>query len=93
MDLVEVADKSLLYKKYRRLGVFDWDDLCRIQKENDCIVAYKFSYTELLPNSVDLDIVRMVIGKPNATFQSFREISSEAFFKLYELGMHGRRNE
>ena len=93
LDLVEVADKSLLYKKYRRLGVFDWYDLCRIQKENDCIAAYKFSYTELLPNPVELHVVRKIIKKPNDTFQSFREISSEAFFELYELGLHGRKND
>lgn len=93
LDSVEVADKSLLYKKYRRLGVFNWNDLCRIQKENNCIVAYKFSYTELLPNPVELNVVRMIMEKPNATFQSFREISSEVFFELYELGLHGRKND
>ncbi len=93
LDSVEIADKSLLYKKYRRLGVFDWNDLCRIQGSSNCIAAYKFSYTELLPNPVELDDVRMIIGAPCATFQSFRKISSETFFKLYELGLHGRKND
>lgn len=92
LDSVEIADKSVLYKKYRRLGVFDWHDLCRIQKGNDCIAAYKFSYTELLPHPVELNVVRMIMDKPNATFQSFREISSDTFFELYELGLHGRKN-
>lgn len=93
LDSVEIADKSILYKKYRRLGVFDWDDLCRIQGSRNCIAAYKFSYTELLPNPLDLHDVRIIIEAPRATFQSFRKISSEAFFKLYELGLHGRKND
>lgn len=93
LDSVEIADKSSLYKKYRRLGVFDWNDLCRIQGNSSCIAAYKFSYTELLPNPVALDDIRMIIGAPCATFQSFRKISSETFLKLYELGLHGRKND
>ncbi len=93
LDSVEIADKSILYKKYRRLGVFDWDDLCRIQGNKNCIAAYKFSYTELLPNPVGLDDVRMIIERPCATFQSFRKISWETFFKLYELGLYGRKND
>lgn len=93
LDSVEIADKSVLYKKYRRLGVFDWNDLCRIQGNNDGIAAYKFSYTELLPCAVPLDDVRAIVGAPCATFQSFRKINSEIFFKLYEFGLYGRKND
>lgn len=89
LDLVEIGGKSSLYKKYRRLGVLTWQELKNIQRQDDCIAAYKFSYTEQLCHPVFLDDIRKIIKKPSVTFQSFLEIDSQIFLKLYKSGTQG----
>ena len=88
LDSVEISDSKTLYKKYRRLGVLEWQEMQRISKGNDNIAAYRFSYTELFDNPVSLENTRNII-KINATFQSFMEIKPEMFLKIYTLGNKG----
>ncbi len=92
LDLVEIGDKSSLYKKYRRLGILTWQEIKNIQREDNCIAAYKFSYTEQLSHPVFLDDIRKIIENPSVTFQSFLRIDNQIFFKLYKSGTQGLNN-
>lgn len=85
LDSVEIDTVSNLYKQYRRLGVLNWDDMLRIGTPDQEIVAYRFSYTELLKSPVPLRNVRDILNA-NVTFQSYKEITSPEFFKIYIKG-------
>lgn len=85
LDAVEVDTVSNLYKRYKRLGVLDWQDMLRIGSADQSIAAYKFSYTELLDKPVPLAEIRKILGRQE-TFQSGREISESQFFEIYKQG-------
>ena len=86
LDSVEVGDVRILYKKYQRLGVLDWTRLARMQDNNHCIAAYKFSYTESFSQPIMLDEIRKIINNSGATFQSYISITADQFAEIYKRG-------
>lgn len=85
LDCVEIDTTSNLYKKYKRLGVLNWDDMLRIGNPDQEIVAYRFSYTELLKSPVTLKNIQNILNA-NVTFQSYRKITPSEFFTIYKKG-------
>lgn len=83
LDLVEKGPAKSLYKKYRRLGVLQWNEINSIQSLHANIAVYKFSYTELLSNAISLDRIRGILGRPTETFQSYLRISPDMFKSIY----------
>lgn len=92
LDWVEVGDRRDLYKKYKRLGVLDWHELQTVGGKKSRIAAYGFSYTEQFDKPVYLDAVRKILDRQNEPFQSFREISSLQYLKIYQQGIQGEDN-
>jgi len=76
-----------LYRRYRRLGVYDWRDLAGMVKDvnRDKIMAFLFSHTELFSSPIpwarfrDLGI--------NSTLQSPLRVSSATFETIYRQGI------
>lgn len=85
LESVEVSEMKVIFNKYRRLGVFDWNDVKRISDKNGKIAAYNFSFTELFDNNISLDDVQEILGK-KTTMQSYVKIDQDAFFEIYKKG-------
>jgi GNAT superfamily N-acetyltransferase/predicted nucleic acid-binding protein len=83
LDEVVIGNPEELYLKFRRLGIFKWEDIKSISKSE--IMAIRFSNTEIFRNPVPLDKIHESLGK-KGQIQSPRLVANEAFFKIYSLG-------
>lgn len=88
LDRVEVGTAKSLYRKYRRLGVLSWQDIKNITSLDELICVYKFSYTEQFLYPIAYEKLEEILGR-RYTFQSFVQIDSETFDKIYEMGCGG----
>lgn len=86
LDNVTTGPMNAIYKKYHRLGILDWKQLQAMVGSAEEITAYNFSCTELLKNPISLEEARQILGKPNETFPSYREITESQFLDLYRQG-------
>lgn len=90
LDEVIIGQPKTLYKQFRRLGVYKWEDIFSIAKEdiNRNIMAIRFSDTELFTSPIPLKRVKSIMTKagylPN--FQSPRQVSSQIFSEIYSIG-------
>ena len=83
LDEVAIGNPEELYLKFRRLGIFKWEDIKSISKSE--IMAIRFSNTEIFKNPISLDRIHELL-ESNAQIQSPRLVTNEAFFKIYSLG-------
>jgi hypothetical protein len=83
LDEVAIGNPEELYLKFRRLGVFKWEDIKSISKNE--IMAIRFSNTEIFKNPISLDRIYELL-ESDAQIQSPRLVTNEAFFKIYSLG-------
>ena len=91
LDEVIVDKPSDLFKRFERLGVYEWQNLVEMVDGdlNKDIMALKFSNTELFQKPVSLDGVREILrdidGK-NPQPLSPQQISPRAFTLIYMMG-------
>ncbi len=88
IERVVVNTPKLLFREFRRLGVYEFGDLLKTA-DNDIdrkIMAIQFSDTELFRNPIDLNEIREILGNKNLTFPSPYKISKDIFKTLYIRG-------
>jgi predicted nucleic acid-binding protein len=94
LDEVYIDRAKDIFKRYKRFGVYAWDDIYKLAKkdaENE-IKALKFSDTEVFKNIVPLDKVNEIMlknNRPKNSFPSPVEISSAIFNEIYREGING----
>lgn len=90
LDEIIIDKPKELYRQFRRLGIYEWNDLVTTADGNlNCrLMALKFSDSEQLKNPLPLSEIQNIIlsekGKTNY-FQSPVKISCETFNKIYKI--------
>lgn len=88
LDNVIIGSAKTLYKQFRRLGIYEWENVNIIAKNNpqNDIMALKFSETELLDNPVSWKEIMCIFREYNikAKLQCPCIIPEELFFSLYQ---------
>ena len=94
LDSVEVDSPKALYRKYRRFGTLDWQDIYRMCKHDLTaqLMALKFSHTFLFRNRISLETMRAVYQQQgeNLTLQSPSRVPPGIFRELFKQGYPGR---
>ena len=90
LDEVEVGPAHALYRKYRRLGVYEWPQILKTArgKPQKPIMALRFSQTESFRNPISWKRTQEILaryGKPNQ-LQGPLRISAACFIDLYRAG-------
>ncbi|MEA5477099.1 GNAT family N-acetyltransferase [Pseudanabaena galeata UHCC 0370] len=83
LDEVAIGNPEELYLKFRRLGIFKWEDIKSISKSE--IMAIRFSNTEIFKSPISLDKIHELLAS-KANIQSPRLVTNEVFFEIYSLG-------
>lgn len=88
LNELHVDTPKKLYRRFRRLGVYEWRDLAVMVKNptEDKIMAFQFSHTELFMNPIPWARFREL--GINTTLQSPLKVSSSTFETIYKLGMN-----
>ncbi|MGC3971613.1 MAG: GNAT family N-acetyltransferase [Pirellulales bacterium] len=77
-----------LFKRFRRLGVYEWSDVFDTAKQdlNKPIMAIRFHDTELFPSPMEWQDFQAILKRHDVktTLQSPTAIPSEAFDEIYE---------
>ncbi|MEA5513921.1 GNAT family N-acetyltransferase [Nodularia sp. UHCC 0506] len=87
LDEVTIGKPKDLYKKFRRLGIYSFQDVLKAAN-NDLdkeIKAVKFSDTELFENPIKFAEIKIILNR-SIQLQSSIEISPEEFKMLYNRG-------
>lgn len=86
----EIGDAKELFRKYRRLGVYEWRHVRDTARpRGNALMAISFTDTELFNSPIkwdDLTSILNVHGKKNYTFPSPVKIDDALFFDLYRAG-------
>jgi predicted nucleic acid-binding protein/GNAT superfamily N-acetyltransferase len=87
LDEIITGKPKNLYKQFRRLGVYTFTEVLKINNnlEGD-VMALKFSDTELLKKPIVFANIKEILGG-KLSVQSPYRISNEVFKELYNLGM------
>lgn len=95
LDEVLVADPKSLYRRFKRLGVYDWKHVYEVAKKDisNSIMALRFSDTELFDSPVSRGRALSVLKDAGirTQFQSPVYISERIFEQLYTTGMQNRQ--
>ena len=91
LEEVVVDDPKNLYRRFRSLGVFDWNHVFDVASRdvNEKIMALRFSDTELFVTPVSSKRAESILvrtGHQLNNFQSPLRITGKAFAELYALG-------
>src|SRR5690606_37997381 len=94
MDEVVVGKAKELFRRFRRLGVYEWPDVLRTAQGNpdNEIMAFRFSRTELFSTPIPWEEARTLIEEHDGRqshFQSPTRISESCFFAMYRRGCNG----
>lgn len=87
-----VIDKpSVLYQKFKGLGVYGWKDVLEVSENNPekQIMAFRFCNTELFKSPIQSDELKGIWDCEDGkrfSIQSPLKISTERFFQLYKMG-------
>ena len=94
LDDVEISNPKALFKKFKNLGILDWEDLYEMCDRDPTreIMALKFSHTFPFRSPISLDELRTIFEEDGVHLwvQSLRKISVEKFCKLFHLGYPDR---
>lgn len=99
LDDVEIGKPKQLFSKYRKLGIYKWNDVFKDVAKGDLnkdIMAFKFSKTEVFSSPislVELQVMWKNNGKNFNNAVSPLAVDQERFFEIYNLGMKGRKDE
>ncbi|MBN4002910.1 N-acetyltransferase [Nostoc sp. LPT] len=87
LDEIVIGKPKELYRRFRRLGVFNFKDILQIADNdlNKDIMAVKFSDTELFKSPIILEDIKKMLGR-NISVQSSSKITTENFKILYNIG-------
>lgn len=87
LDAVMVDTPKALYRRYKRLGVYEWQDLASMVKDpaSEQIMAFLFSHTELFPSPIPWSRLNELGIK--ASLQSPVRVPTETFEAIYTMGM------
>lgn len=85
---VAVDSASALFRRFRRLGVYEWKDVDQIAKKNakGQLMAIRFGLTELFPRGASLPDIERALradGQPMPPLSMPVRISSRSFLRLY----------
>jgi len=88
---VLVGSAKEAFRRFRRLGVYEWRDVSEIARGDPekRVMAFRFSHTELLRHPIHWDVLQEVLQSVEGKRQpivTVTPISSRCFFTLYGLG-------
>ena len=91
LDEVEIGTPKKLFKKFKKFGILDWDDICNKMCKGDTskeIMALKFSHTFLFREPISLNDMRTVYEEDGLGLwlQSPSKIPVATFRKLFHRG-------
>lgn len=90
VEEVVVGPPKELFRRFRRLGVYEWNDVFQAAKGDVSteIMAFRFSRTELFPAAIPWEKMRSVLESHGnqSTLQSPVAISEACFLELYSMG-------
>lgn len=93
LDEVEIGKPKQLFSKYKKLGIYKWNDIFKDVAGGDLnkdIMAFKFSKTEVFSRPVSLTELQEMWKNDGKTFNNAittLAINKERFFEIYSLGM------
>lgn len=95
IDEVVIDGPKDLFRRFRRLGVYDWESVFALAKgdiEKE-VMAFRFSKTEQFGRPVPWDELQQVLRKHGrrSNVQSPVEITEECFLDLYRRGIGAER--
>ena len=90
LDGVEIGTPKALFKKFKNLGILDWNDLyemCDRDPKKE-IMALQFSHTFPFRSPISLDALRTIFEEEGANLwvRSLRTIPVATFQKLFQFG-------
>ncbi|PZV06031.1 MAG: hypothetical protein DCF32_10440 [Leptolyngbya sp.] len=87
IDEIIIDKPKPLYKKFKRLGIYKFDDLVTVSKGQDKeLMAIRFSNTELFKQPIRLKEAEKLIGK-NIHIQAPIKIDARSFELIYNAGV------
>lgn len=90
LDDVIVDTPKNLYRRFRRLGIYDWNHVFELAKRNvnNEIMALRFSDTELLKNPIEWNELQRILRRfgCKTQIQSPVAVAPELFAELYRHG-------
>lgn len=91
LDEVVIGKPKDLYRRFQRLGIYDWSNVCEVAGNNldNDIMAIRFRDTEMLKYPIPLQKLLQILGQ-NSPIQSPRRISNQIFERLYNIGIQNR---
>jgi GNAT superfamily N-acetyltransferase/predicted nucleic acid-binding protein len=86
IEEVFVGKPKDVFKKFSRLGVYQWRDVLNAAEGdvNESLLAFRFSMTERFPKPVSLDALDKIGVTP--PIMSQRRITTRQFAEIYRLG-------
>lgn len=94
IEEVYIDTPKNLFRKFKQLGIYEWCDVFGVAKNNpqQNIMAFKFTKTELFPNSLPLNVLEIkwleILKKRfNPRMQQPISIPNEMFYELYQIGL------
>ncbi|HRI72574.1 MAG TPA: hypothetical protein PK156_50405, partial [Polyangium sp.] len=94
VDEVVVDGPKEVFRRFRRLGVYSWDDVrnTAAKDPSNQVMGFQFSKTELFRNPVEWPLLQETLlkhlGKNNPLVGPV-EVPEDCFLELYRLGMYG----
>ena len=92
IDEVVVDKPKVLFSRFRRLGVYQWEDVFEVAKQDTDqeIMAFRFSNTEVFDHPIhwnELQEIWRTETEKGLNLQSPAIISAQQFFDLYKKGI------
>lgn len=84
LDEVAVGSAKDLYRRFRRLGIYEWPQVRETAKNDPHgpLMALRFSRTELLPNCIRFDRLQELLGRRNQ-IQGPVKLTADEFAAIY----------
>ena len=96
LDDVVVGRPKELFRRFDRLGVYEWKHIIELAKEDidTRLMVVRFSDTQLLANPIFWDTFQSVLQEAGVRtqLQSPQLIPPQIFEKLYRQGMGNKEN-
>jgi len=90
LEHVEIGTPKELYRKYKRLGIYQFNDLLEITKGDVTkdIMSFHFSGTWLFPNPIPWRALKGILGR-SGPIQSPVRVNLDTFAKIFRLATLG----
>ena len=97
LDEVVVAPPADAFRRFRRLGVYTWNNVLEVAKreEDRDVMAFRFSHTERFRHRVPFARLQAVLRDHTgrgSQIQSPLAVEERCFMELYSLGKNGTAN-